>query len=452
MGDPRNGESSKEQYMSFVKTITTNIKSPDGQSRTFELGKYTLLIGPNESGKSTIAEAVQLALTGSAFGLLYRNKPIKAGNQLEVLRPEGAEVVYSQATLDNGESAEWILEEGKRPKRSGVEGYTIPMNDLRAVMAGSDQSIRAFFYDRMIQKTDREHIRDALTDRLRDIFDEYVSDEDWLSLTHVASAIAKEKREESSKVKAAKQMLEHMDATYIDDNTLSALWLQLGEAQRLERLKEMYKTYREENEEGHVLNKIKASLASIGSKEKIQEMLSPEDAREQLESAYLKIGKYKACLDMKNTVDWGEGVVDKLGKLEKALIEIVTSVMRDGGMWERYSDNVNQFLPKGDEFTVTDNGSLKLGLQRDNGLHTALSGSAEARTLAAMSAALIEESDSGKDNLSIIVVDDRMWDTTTLAKTMKELESVDCQVIMMTTQKPRGRQRETWTYVDLEKS
>jgi len=33
------------------------------------------------------------------------------------LRPEDAEVVYSQATLDNGESAEWILEEGKRPKR-----------------------------------------------------------------------------------------------------------------------------------------------------------------------------------------------------------------------------------------------------------------------------------------------------------------------------------------------
>jgi len=32
--------------MSFVKTITTNIKSPDGQSRTFELGKYTLLVGP----------------------------------------------------------------------------------------------------------------------------------------------------------------------------------------------------------------------------------------------------------------------------------------------------------------------------------------------------------------------------------------------------------------------
>ena len=36
--------------MTFVNKITTNIKSPDGLSRTTELGKHTLLIGPNESG------------------------------------------------------------------------------------------------------------------------------------------------------------------------------------------------------------------------------------------------------------------------------------------------------------------------------------------------------------------------------------------------------------------
>ena len=438
--------------MSFVKTITTNIKSPDGQSKTFELGKYTLLVGPNESGKSAIAEAVQLALTGSAFGLLYRNKPIKAGNQLEVLRPESAEVVYSQATLDNGESAEWILEAGKRPKRSGVEGYAIPMNDLRAVLAGSDQSIRTFFYDRMVQKTKREVVRAQVSAPLQDVFDEYISDEDFLSLPSTIAGVAKEKREESAKVKAAKQMLEQMDATYVDDNAISALWLQLGEAQRLERLKEMYKTYREENESGLVLDKIKASLASIGSKEKIQEMISSKEAREELESAYLKMGKFRACLDLKNTVAWGEGAVAQLGKLEKALTEVVSAVMNDECVWENYCNSVNEFLPKGDEFTVLDNGSLKVGLKRENGLHVALSGSTEARTLAAMSAALIENEDSDEDNLSIIVVDDRMWDTNTLAKTMKELESVDCQVIMMTTQKPRGRAREAWTYVDLDKS
>jgi|TARA_R100000084_G_scaffold46602_1_gene19252 ABC-type cobalamin/Fe3+-siderophores transport system ATPase subunit len=438
--------------MSFVKTITTNIKSRDGQSKTFELGKHTLLVGPNESGKSAIAEAVQLALTGSAFGLLYRNKPIKAGNQLEVLRPDGAEVVYSQATLDTGESAEWILESGKRPKRNGAEGYAIPMNDLRAVLAGSDQSIRAFFYDHMVQKTDRDDIRNYLSDTIKDTFDEYVYDEDSLSLTKVIAGVGKQKREESAKVKAAKQMLEQMDASYIDDNTISALWLQLAESQRLERLKEMYKAYREDGEETRVLDKIKASLASIGSKEKIQEMISPEDARKNLEDAYLKMGKYKACLGLKNTVDWGESVIDRLNKLEKALIDVVPAVMKDNLVWENYADTVNDFLPKGDEFTVVDNGTVKLGLRRPNGLHVALSGSTEARTLAAMSAALIKNEDSNVDKLSIIVVDDRMWDTATLAKTMKELEAVDCQVIMMSTQKPRGRAREAWTYIDLEKS
>lgn len=438
--------------MSFVQTITTNIKSSDGQSKTFELGKYTLLVGPNESGKSAIAEAVQLAMTGSAFGMLYRNKPIKAGNQLEVLRPEGAEVVYSQAILDNGESAEWTLESGKSPKRTGVMGYALPMNDLRAVLAGSDQSIRSFFYDRMVKKSSRDELRAYVPERLRDDFDEFVYDEDFLSLTGVISGLGKQKREESAKVKAAQQMLDQMEASFIDQKTISSLWLQLAEAQRLERLKEMYKTYREENEDSRVLEKIKASLASIGSKEKIQGMISPEDARANLEKAYMKLGTYQACLDLKSNIDWGKAAAERLGKLEKAMAEVLPKVMDDGLVWESYSESVNKFLPSGDEFTVVDNGRLKLGLKRENGLHIALSGSTEARTLAAMSAALIENEEADTDTLSLIVVDDRMWDTTTLAKTMKELESVDCQVIIMSTQKPRGREREAWTYIELDKS
>ena len=60
-----------------VLSVLTNIKSPDGRSRKTEIGDKTLLIGPNECGKSTVAEAIQLALTGSVSGLFMRPKPVK---------------------------------------------------------------------------------------------------------------------------------------------------------------------------------------------------------------------------------------------------------------------------------------------------------------------------------------------------------------------------------------
>ena len=53
------------------------------------------------------------------------------------------------------------------------------------------------------------------------------------------------------------------------------------------------------------------------------------------------------------------------------------------------------------------------------------------------------------DHPALIVVDDRMWDSKTLAKTMAALEKIDCQVLLMTTSKPRGKGREAWTYVNL---
>jgi len=440
--------------MSFVKEITTNIKSKDGNSKTFNLGKHTLLIGPNESGKSSIAEAVQLALTGSAFGMLYRNKPIKSGDQLSTLRPEGSEVVYAQAVLDNGESADWVLEEGKRPKRHGVQGYALPMNDLKAVMAGSDATIRNFFYDNLIGQSINEDVLANLPEGMWGAFEEIAGAES-VSVTSLITALGKRKREESSKSKAAQQMLELLNPEIVSDTQLSTLWLQLAEAERLERLKEMYRTYRDSegqvDESNPILEKIKASLKSFGPKEKIQNMMTPDDAREKLEEAYAKKGEYQAALNAKQVVEDSKKYAQEIAELEKALINTIPALLKDQGAWKKYQKSVNEFLPSGDTFKVIDNGSVKMGLARDNGLHVALSGSTEARILAAMSAGLLENLRENGDYPALIVLDDRMWDTSTLAKTMKELEKVDCQVIVMSTQKPRGREREAWTYIELEK-
>ena len=59
------------------------------------------------------------------------------------------------------------------------------------------------------------------------------------------------------------------------------------------------------------------------------------------------------------------------------------------------------------------------------------------------------------DNLSVVILDDRMWDGKTLAKTMERLENqqtekAPMQVILMSTFKPRGRARAKWNYVEID--
>jgi hypothetical protein len=105
------------------------------------------------------------------------------------------------------------------------------------------------------------------------------------------------------------------------------------------------------------------------------------------------------------------------------------------------------FLPEGEKFVFEAQGDfrLRIGLERDNETHTALSGSTEARLLAAIAAQL-----GGKEDL--IVVDDRMWDADTLARTMGVLEKAESQVILMTTLKPKGRKKANWTYVEIART
>ena len=52
---------------------------------------------------------------------------------------------------------------------------------------------------------------------------------------------------------------------------------------------------------------------------------------------------------------------------------------------------------------------------------------------------------------SILILDDRMWDTSNLVKTMEKLEGSSCQVILMTTVSPRGRKRSAWNYVEVSR-
>lgn len=436
--------------MTFVRKITTNIKSPDGLSRTTELGKHTLLIGPNESGKSTIAEAVQLALTGSVSGILYREKAVKSAQFLGRLMPEGNESVKAEAELDDGGIAQWSLTAGKTPKSSGQVGHALPITELKTLMASSDDSIRSFFYDEYSHQISVDFM-DLLPQAGLELFQDRVKTKET-DLNKLIALMGKRKRENSSLASASQKILEGMEVSPGKD--LTPLWDDLEKAQKLMRLRNMYQAYSNGPGEAEFKERamavVRDQLQALGTMGELKEMHSVGACREKLLASIQEQADFQTAIDLKKQIDSYTSEVEVYSKLETELKYVRAQSLIKSEVWEKFSVKVNEFLPSSDVFEIMDNGRITAGLLRENGFHQALSGSTEARTLGAMSAAIVtlRGANSG-DHPAVIILDDRMWDMKTLTKTMAALEKVDCQVIIMSTSKPRGKPRKVWSYVEV---
>jgi hypothetical protein len=108
-----------------------------------------------------------------------------------------------------------------------------------------------------------------------------------------------------------------------------------------------------------------------------------------------------------------------------------------------FAKKVSTFLPKGEEFLFeVDGTAISVGLLRNGRTHKALSGSTEARVIAAIAAALSTPT-------SLILLDDRMFSTSTLSKTLSVLEKAEGQVVAMGLKRPPGKPRKEWTYVQV---
>ena len=106
------------------------------------------------------------------------------------------------------------------------------------------------------------------------------------------------------------------------------------------------------------------------------------------------------------------------------------------------------YLPPGEKLKLyidVENRKLSVALVRHQEEHYALSGSTEARVLAALACGMFPAG-------SIIPLDDRMWSKPTLGKTLKALAKAPHQVVVPTTIAPTASQSKGWSVLAISRT
>ena len=432
--------------MSYIRSIATNIKSPDGKEHTIDLAKNTVLIGPNESGKSAIAESVQLARTGSAFGLLYRDKPIKDGKLLSALIPFGEQEARVEAVLDSGETCGWSLQQGKRPEKWGVNGAVLSSAEIHSVIAGNAETLAKFFWSHLCESVPAATLRQQVPIEHQEAFSMVVS-EDAVSIDMVdlVIRIGKTERDQASAAKASKMALASLGSVrQVSEDELEGIWDTLERAMTRDLTKIIYEmSQRDPGLQG--TNTVAELVKNLGGKESIQRIPETGEVVADFCESLLQNRLCRIAIAAQGGASTAVTRQENLCRLRKFVLEEI--VRQVAAKIPAFGKRVSAFLPKGEKLHVdiSDSQLITLSIARGEEIHTALSGSTEARLIAALGAALANSDDH------LLVVDDRMWDAGTLAKTLGALEKAPCQVIVMSTVRPKGKKRANWSYLEIER-
>jgi len=443
-----------EYRMSFLHIVSleTNAKSFSGKSGTWELGPKTLIVGPNEAGKSAIAQSAQLLAEGGAAGLLFRKGLVKLPSHLMSLAPADAPLSVS-ATLSNGATIQWTAEPGKKPTISGGAHLGLGVETVRAAFSGSADTARKFLAEGLpltaISRTElTAAIPEPFQKRLEQLLGTGMGGQVTFSDLYALIDSAAEQR------KAAKAIVDKGEATiqalspgiipgsadksdeYFEQLRLAVL------AAFFKRVGPAAKSAHDDGD-GAPLAAVRWLAAQIGGREALLKALPEEAARKDFSALAGNIYTESLAGTVRARVARAALDVDAWGHF-MGIVQDLTNVLLETRLIPAFEAKVNSYLPETDKF-VLDRTGMFPGLMRHGRVHTALSGSTEARVLAAMTAALAQP-----DALNILVVDDRMWDGITLSRMLRALEDAPCQIIVMSTMLPRGRRRATWTTIELD--
>lgn len=446
----------------FIQTITSNIKQPDGTSRETDLGKHTLLLGPNRSGKTAIIQAMELAATGAVDDVMGRDE-VKLDKTLLSLVPVGTELV-AKAEFTHGAVNSYHKEASSKAVFS-AETFCHPVHRIaRKALSGSTAKLEEAVLEwSSLKGVDRNYVVDLLPNKVRA---RYLDIADRMSrsaggegelLLMIADYAAKEQRKLSAEIKTLKGVMNAMSDCC-------------------------------ETTDGHVDEKrlVGAVLDTVQPLTHLQKSATwaAESGVDQCPTCGSQVGNthVKACADHLN------GQQTEAADLTP-VVSTIESLLHDRIMWsyvvkykreiesltqrhDAYKDlknhclgvvsllvksyrgdfcaSVNRFLPDTWELQYSDEQGA-LGLAFDGGaVMVSLSGTEWVTLVTAVSCAA---ADTYSDSAAILlVVEDRAWDPETLASVMRSLSKFDGQVVMQSTIKPKGRTPKGWTVVETDRS
>jgi energy-coupling factor transporter ATP-binding protein EcfA2 len=147
----------------YIQTVQSNLKM--GVHVT--LGRFTLLLGRNGAGKSSVVQAIQLAADGLVRDGEGRDE-LKTAAALARFFPAAEKNVYATATLDDGLTAlHW---EAKRSKSGSIKVATpgrpvtvvFPVQEVQAVLASDDKKVRAWLSKNVLPAVTQKLVESTL--------------------------------------------------------------------------------------------------------------------------------------------------------------------------------------------------------------------------------------------------------------------------------------------------
>ena len=435
--------------MEAILKIKTNVKSIDGTVHTYALGNKTLIVGDNESGKSALTEAIHLAVTGSAPNILLRNGEVKAGKDLATLMPEGADELIATASDLEGNQAAWSMTVGSAPKHvvsSSFPRMILPLVGLRQALSGTGVTAMkyllpylfpsgiSFNTDVMEQLTKTAPNGDELEEYWHDTWYDGEDIIDGSEMVSFLNYLGKDKRTASANAKET-QSQSRILAGASNAKGLNGAWKQLFTSLQFEWLRKMYK----ENEEQRPF--LRAEIAKIVSPEEAKKIPNSVQCSTDVEGWLAVQQRAELARGLNEREVRSRQKAEKLKRIEDCLIEGLVNAAQLAMM--PYEGRVARLLPAGEMALITAQ-KLMVKLVRDKKTYRALSGSTEVRVLAALGGAL------ATDEKVLLLLDDRMWDGATLAKTMRALGESEAQTVIMSTIPPKGKLPKGWTRLDLD--
>lgn len=440
----------------IVTQLNCNVKSDRPWGTV--LGRYNLIMGPNRSRKTAIAQGLELAVSGSVDDVGGKDE-VKIAKKLLTLSSDG-ETLQASAEFANGHKSLFLLEAGSRAKTQGQFPNAMVHRVARDLLTASEAKTHRALMQLVVLEKSRDEIAELVPARSRakylDIMERTRkgSAGEAEAILAAAEYADKRARELSASSRTLKTVYEHLkgqaEAQVPNDDALAESTAQIATGS-LTPQGHMAAVLRWAQDEGVTacptcsspvgaehIGTCSAWAAQQPAVDSEALTTNIQQVRDQMNVAFRwemlsQVEKLRGFEDREHQAY--KNLRDDLDTLIGRLVTVsAASFFRE----------VEKYLPDGWMLGL-ENGEI--GLMRGDRVLSALSGAERAACVVAMACAASKRL-LADDEPAILVMEDRAWDPKTLAEVMRMLVKFDGQVIIQTTMRPRGRISGDWTILE----